>query len=142
MKVTATGIFILVLLLACSEQPSAPEPLDTYRGQWLVINYWASWCKPCITEVPELNKLDAEHNNITVLGVNYDGATGEELKSQESRLNIRFPTIPAPHNELALPAPQVLPTSFIVNPEGQITDILIGPQSAHELLLRIQSASL
>jgi thiol-disulfide isomerase/thioredoxin len=54
-------------------------PLEQLRGQWVVINYWAIWCKPCIQEIPELNALN-ELPEVTVLGVNYDGAAAEELR--------------------------------------------------------------
>ena len=67
------------LLLGCAEQSgdSPTASLEELRGQWVVINYWAQWCKPCIEEIPELNALDQKYEQVTVLGVNYDGAIGE-----------------------------------------------------------------
>ena len=61
---------------------------DDFRGRWVLVNYWAEWCKPCLEEIPELNELD-KAPDISVLGVNFDGVTGpalEQLGLQETRL--------------------------------------------------------
>src|SRR5690554_8199665 len=64
---------------------------DKYRGQWVLVNYWAEWCKPCLEEIPELNELD-KAPDIAVLGVNFDGVTGAPLvelgerRSEERRV--------------------------------------------------------
>ncbi|MEH6636515.1 MAG: TlpA disulfide reductase family protein, partial [Halioglobus sp.] len=60
--------------------------LAQLRGQWVVINYWAQWCKPCIKEIPELNELDQQYAKITVVGVNYDDASGQDLAQQVAKL--------------------------------------------------------
>ena len=65
--------------------------LSHWDDRWLVINYWAEWCKPCIKEVPELNALDAKYPQVAVLGVNFDGVTGAELQGQVEKLGIAFP---------------------------------------------------
>src|SRR3546814_7187463 len=58
---------------------------ERLEGQWLVINYWAEWCAPCRTEIPELNALDKQlkSQSASVLGVNFDGLRGSELRSEE-----------------------------------------------------------
>ena len=126
----------VVLLAACSaEHESLGEPtLQELRGRFVVINYWAQWCKPCIEEIPELNELDEKNNNISVLGVNFDGATGPELAQQEKRLGVDFPTLTTdPSAELGIARPVVLPTSIIVGPEGEVLNKLVGPQTLASL---------
>lgn len=130
---------LLLLLLAGCEPPATATGnaalLESLRGQWVVINYWAKWCKPCIEEIPELNELDHLHDDITVLGVNYDGATGEELATQLRELNVAFPTLDEdPAELLGQPRPSVLPTTFIINPEGALVHSLVGPQTLESLL--------
>lgn len=129
------------LLTACGQErpPSTAEQLDALRGQWVVINYWAQWCKPCIEEIPELNALDAAHADIAVLGVNYDGATGEALASQIDALGVNFPTLAEdPAELLDQPRPSVLPTTFILDPGGRLVASLVGPQTEETLLARIR----
>lgn len=133
--------FLAVVLLVNALTACAPKDLgtgslqlDKLRGQWVVINYWAQWCKPCIKEIPELNKLDRDNPNVTVLGVNYDGATGEELQAQLQKLGVSFTTLLAdPAAQLGVPRPVVLPTTLIIDPEGEVRASLLGPQTLESL---------
>jgi len=60
---------------------------DTLKGRWVLINYWAEWCKPCLEEIPELNTFAEAHSEqVSVLGVNYDGVEGEALAQVIVRL--------------------------------------------------------
>ena len=126
---------ILLALAACSpaDKPMGALQLDELRGQWVVINYWAVWCKPCIQEIPELNEL-AELPQVTVLGVNYDGLIGEELEQQVQKLGVAFPTLATdPSTQLGIARPVVLPTSLILDPDGQLSSTLVGPQTLETL---------
>ena len=137
---------ILAALLALSACTEAPEQnltrtIEDLRGQWVVINYWAKWCKPCIREIPELNELNRKYEQVSVLGVNYDGATGEELATQLLELGVEFPMLeqdPAPG--LGVPRPQVLPTTLILDPSGQLTQTLVGPQTLASLARATQQS--
>jgi thiol-disulfide isomerase/thioredoxin len=126
----------LLSLLACTENTGTNHPprLEELRGQWVVINYWAQWCKPCIEEIPQLNALDAQYAKVTVLGVNYDGASGAELEQQRQRLGVAFASLEAdPAALLGTPRPVVLPTTLILDPGGQLVATLLGPQTLESL---------
>ena len=100
-----------------------------------MINYWAEWCKPCIKEIPELNLLAQEYPKIKVLGVNFDGASGDELERQVEQLGISFPTLATdPSAELGTSRPMVIPTTLILAPDGTLKDTLVGPQTLESLL--------
>ena len=141
----ALGYFLLAITLcACGGANTSVSKLnlDELKGQWVVINYWAQWCKPCIKEIPELNELNAAFSNVTVLGVNYDGASGDELASQLTQLNIRFTTLAAdPAAQLGVPRPIVLPTTLILDPAGELSATLIGPQTLESLSLATGQAA-
>ena len=142
MKLVVAAITAL-LLTACSE-PGTELPdhllpvLDkgSYEGQWVVINYWAQWCKPCIKEIPELNALDRKYDQVAVLGVNFDAVRGAELQAQIDQLGIEFPILlEEPSAALGTQMPQVLPTTLILNPAGKLVATLIGPQDLASLAL-------
>ncbi len=128
-------VALTLLLAGC--QPAPPDDaalLQSLRGQWVVINYWAQWCKPCVEEIPELNALDQNYSEVAVLGVNYDGASGEELQRQIGTLGVAFPTLREdPAALLEQPRPTVLPTTLILNPDGEIVATLVGPQTLESL---------
>ncbi|MFK8042065.1 TlpA family protein disulfide reductase [Congregibacter sp.] len=127
-------ILLLAGLSACGQQGAQDELSLDRKGDWTFVNYWAKWCKPCIQEVPELNLLHAREG-IRVLGVNYDGAVGEELQAQLEKLNVQFPTLPEdPAARYEIERPQVLPTTLVINPQGELSAVLIGPQTEASLL--------
>ena len=130
-------LLISWLLAACEQTPDYTDTAGNsgafadHHGQWLVINYWAIWCKPCIEEISELNQFAAQQQgNVVVFGVNFDGVDQATLVEQSATLNIQFPVLtqdPAPL--LGLERPKVLPTTVVFNPAGKLHQILLGPQT-------------
>ena len=144
-------LFLVIILFTCTHLLVSCAPrgdstrilpqITELHGQWVVINYWAKWCKPCIKEIPELNELNHNYDQVTVLGVNYDGATGKELEKQVQALGIEFAMLPEdPAASLDLSRPAVLPTTVIINPSGDVSHTLIGPQTAASLAKATQQA--
>lgn len=139
-----------MLILAGCAKPEFVQP-DFYdangngyhyldlRSGWLVINYWATWCAPCIQEIPELNDLHAEYDDIKVFGVNFDGVKGEELNRQIARMKIDFPVFSEdPGDKFGIPMPQVLPSTYIFVPEENRIIQLVGPQTAELIMAEIK----
>jgi thiol-disulfide isomerase/thioredoxin len=127
-------IGLAVLLGGCggtSFELSDGEQLkwDDLRGDWVFINYWAVWCKPCIEEIPQLNKVAGTGLGV-VLGVNFDHPVPEELVRQASKLGIAFPVLTNdPAVALSYPRPDVLPVTVIFDPQGNYHGVLLGPQT-------------
>lgn len=135
-----------VLLAACGQQntpvltDATGQPLET-SGHWLLINYWASWCKPCRQEIPELNELHHElaSQSVKVLGYNFDQLEGAALLSAGEQLGIEFPLLSnAAISKLELPDVMGIPVTFLVNPQGQYSDHLSGEQTRASLLAALQ----
>ena len=131
---------LLALATGCG-QPLPPaadtaRTIEALRGKWVVINYWARWCKPCLKEIPELNELNSRYDSVTVLGVNYDGVTGDELAEQTQQFGVEFVSLGEdPAALLQTPRPVVLPTTIILNPAGAVVQTLVGPQTLESLTL-------
>jgi thiol-disulfide isomerase/thioredoxin len=131
---------LLILATGCDQtlSPAADtaRTIEALGGQWVVINYWAKWCKPCLKEIPELNELNSSYDSVTVLGVNYDGATGAELAEQTRQFGVEFVSLDDdPAALLQIPRPVVLPTTIILNPAGAVVQTLVGPQTLESLTL-------
>lgn len=113
---------------------------DSFEGRWLVVNYWAEWCKPCLEEIPELNELDHEAH-VTVLGVNYDDIRGEELDELMERLGIAFRVVVEdPGSRWGVQKPEVLPTTLVIDPEANLHAVLVGPQDRASILAAFDAA--
>lgn len=131
------ALLMALLLAGCSREQAAdtPAPLAPARGEWLLINYWAEWCKPCIEEIPELNEFaQLNASRVQVLMVNFDGASGEALREQAQRLGITATLLEAdPAARFGYPRPQVLPTTVVIDPDGKLRATLLGPQTVASL---------
>lgn len=131
-------LFFMALLAGCQkvelERAEGPKlAWNDLRGQWVLVNYWAEWCKPCLEEIPELNELN-KAPDITVLGVNFDDVKGEALVNLGKRMGIEYPMLaqdPGPEFKWKLPV--ALPATFVVNPDGDLLEARFGPQTEEDI---------
>jgi Thiol-disulfide isomerase and thioredoxins len=133
-------VAILGALWGCGTGPSLAllgeeaRPLKAFRGQWLFVNYWAEWCGPCLEEIPELNAFHGADNGAQVLGINFDQVGAEVMAQQASQLAIAFPlALGDPGALLGVSTPEVLPSTYVIDPEGTLRTVLVGPQDATSL---------
>ena len=120
-------------------QKVAAERLDK---QWLVVNYWAEWCGPCRTEIPELNHLadELKSKNVGVFGVNFDNVQGEDLKSASEKLGIKFTVLAQdPADLFDLPRSEALPVTYIIDDKGKVREQLMGEQTAEGVLAKLKA---
>ncbi|MEW9796978.1 TlpA family protein disulfide reductase [Alteromonas sp. CYL-A6] len=118
-----------------------------FSGQWVVLNYFAEWCAPCLREMPELSAFAANPPaDTTVLAINYDHKTIEELKAMASTYAIGPDIIiSGPETRLPVKRPPYLPATFIIGPDGSVADTLMGEVTAaglRERLTALQSEPL
>lgn len=116
-----------------------------WRGRWTLVNYWAEWCGPCRDEIPELNEIQKKGSKlgVQVVGVNYDGITGDALTLLVKTMGINFPILlKDPRARWELAAPSILPTTLLINPSGELVTILIGPQTVETLLEAVGAAQI
>ena len=138
------------LLFSCSgSKPDAvdsqnqPVKLKEYLGNTVLINYWASWCKPCIEELPALNEIYKQPNsNVTVLAVSFDRMPNNEINQFKQKLKLDFPMFSTfPLQKIGTEMPSTLPETFVLNRQGKLVDILKGPQTAAEFRAAVKKAS-
>lgn len=129
--VSASGSAVDFLL---EDLQGQPHRLSDYRGKWVLVNYWATWCPPCLAELPELQRFHVEERGrATVLGVNVESLPQEQLEQFVASFRLSFPVLRAgerPKREVLLGPIDVLPTSYLVSPEGIIVARQSGPLTA------------
>ncbi len=145
-------LLLLVLCAACATTPSttelgtvltpfpAPEftlealnggtlSLNTMRGRWVILNFWATWCAPCTDEMPALQTIATEKSGeIALFGINMR-ESAEDIRAYMAKYHLSFPILMNPDNttfanyQLDLGIPQTV----IVTPDGQIVWHQFGP---------------
>lgn len=112
------------------------------RGKWLVINFWATWCAPCLKELPELERFYQHNKDIAQLwGVTFEDTDKASIIEFTERLGITFPILG--HGEdpkTGYGEVRVLPTTFLINPEGLFQHRFEGPITTQDITNQIERA--
>lgn len=104
-----------------------------FQGQWVVVNYFAEWCAPCLKEVPELNEFHAK-SDTPIFGISYDAEPDAKMQEIAAKYNMLFPIISAESDhQLPMTRPGSLPATYIIDGEGQVRKTLMGEQSYEKL---------
>ena len=116
--------------------------LAAHRGRWVVVNFWATWCSPCLKEMPALSALDTMREYIDVVGLAYEDTTPEEMRAFLQKHPVSYPIamvdVYDPPKDFETPAG--LPTTYLIAPDGKVAKRFIGPVEAHEIEVAIAAA--
>lgn len=115
--------------------------LRDFDGRWLVINFWAQWCKPCREEMPALSRFQHAHPDVGVIGVSFDPLPVAELERIQREWRIGYPLLrsePAPR--LGVDMPAGLPATWLRSPDGRLVGPLFGTQTEDSLAAAIAKA--
>jgi len=107
-----------------------PEQISDFRGKVVVLNFWATWCPPCVEETPSLIQLQKRIAPLggTVLGVSLDDDQSAYLNFLKT-YKIAFPTYRDPTKQSAIDyGTTMYPETYIINRQGRIDRKIIGPQ--------------
>ncbi len=97
--------------------------LSQYKGKWVIINYWATWCPPCLEEVPDLVALyDSRKNkDVMILGVAFDYESAGEVSEYVDDMLMSYPIVLGDEDTIKqIGSAEVLPTTYIYNPLGKL----------------------
>ena len=109
--------------------------LAAQRGKWVIVNYWATWCVPCIKEMPDISHFVATHKNVTAIGLAYDDSDPADIKAFVAKHPVVYPiaqvTLDKPAKDFD--EPRGLPTTWLISPDGEVAKQFIGPVTAVSL---------
>ncbi len=152
MKLARATLAVMLLLAAASavardfvfkDMHGQAQRLSDHRGKWVLVNFWATWCPPCLQEIPDLVSLHEAHKNtdLTVIGVALD-STEKSVRDFVAKSNISYPVVVGDY-ELAAQVGEVnaLPTSYLYDPAGKLVSYQEGMVTRGSVEAYIRSKS-
>lgn len=126
-------MMLALLLLACLPISYAADfvlediqgrthRLADYRGKWVLVNFWATWCSPCLNEIPELSSLHNAHKDtdLLVIGIALQSGTRKKVADFAKAHDISYPVVLGDFKiSRQIGAVDVLPSSYLYNTKGE-----------------------
>jgi thiol-disulfide isomerase/thioredoxin len=143
---------LLLALAASCAQADGFKMTDTagkthtlagYKGKWVLVNYWATWCPPCLEEIPDLIALhENKKNNLVVIGVALDFRSASQVTDFAESMLVSYPIVLGSPQVVAQIGPvQGLPTTYLYNPEGKMVAQQVGAVTRETVEAYIASKS-
>ena len=139
MKNKIISLFCLFFIISCQKPDidlhnSKDMFSENLKGQWVMINYWADWCPPCLKEMPELVSFASANKDVQVFAFNFDQLDGEDLDYEINKFGVDIPSILThPRDIWGIESPATLPATYFINPDGEIVQSLFRPQTQESL---------
>lgn len=113
--------------------------LRQYKGKVVLLNFWATWCAPCLTEIPELVKWQRQYSGLQIIGITYPPQTRQEIRRAARQLKINYPIIQGTSELKAFFTPsETLPWTVVVDAGGNLHTAIEGILYADEFSKKIQ----
>jgi len=107
--------------------------LNQFQGRLVLVNFWATWCNPCLEEMPLFQERYVKYYPDLVILAVEEGSSVREVRQVMNRVKITFPVLMGTQETLSSYGIRAYPTSFLVDREGIIRDQQIGTFAPHQL---------
>ncbi len=138
--------FVALLLVLCAAQPAlaggwkledkdgVSYTLAGEKGKWVLVNFWAPWCPPCLEEMPGFNALQKRHKDLQVIGVAVMYRKKQEVLEVVHEQSLSYPIVLG-NEDIAsdFGAMTGMPTSFLYAPSGKLVGRHEGPLTPQQL---------
>ena len=148
MKKLLSSFLVLTVFFYCAYVQAEPvqfslkdlqgktHTIEQYAGKWVVVNYWATWCPPCLDEIPQLVEFHDKHKDkdAVVLGVDFEMVDEKYLRQFADENFISYPILPSKPSANSPFGPIYgLPTTFLISPQGEVVASKTGGVTRQDL---------
>lgn len=142
----ATVSFMAMLALVFSFAPAAAaqftltdsegktHKLADYRGKWVIVNFWATWCPPCLEEIPDLVAISDSRSDVKVFGVAMGYQDPQQVLQFAEGMFVSYPIVLGDENTASQIGKVVgMPTTFVYDPRGRLTQRYVGKVTREQI---------
>lgn len=104
---------------ALTDTRGVTHTLAGHAGKWVVVNVWATWCAPCVQEMPELDSLARARADVVVLGLAADDAGERRVQAFAGRMKVSYPIVAGTAASAAQFGARGFPTTVLYAPDGR-----------------------
>lgn len=117
--------------------------LAGHRGRWVIVNFWATWCNPCLKEMPDLDAFDAARDDVDVVGLAYEEIEPAEMAAFLKEHVVHYPIalLDVYKPPADFETPRGLPMTYVIAPDGTVAKKFLGPVTTADLGVLIRDAS-
>jgi thiol-disulfide isomerase/thioredoxin len=109
--------------------------LSKYKDKWVVVNFWATWCGPCLKEIPEFNAFAKKNSNVQFIGLAYEEIERADMQAFLKKHPIDYPIaimdVYNPPKDFE--TPRGLPMTIIIAPGGAVAETFLGPVTGEKI---------
>jgi thiol-disulfide isomerase/thioredoxin len=109
--------------------------LSAQRGHWVIVNFWATWCVPCIKEMPDISRFVTAHANVRAIGLAYEDSDKADIQAFLARHPVSYPVAQVSLEDMPkdFDEPRGLPTTYLIAPDGHVARRFVGPVTGQSL---------
>ncbi|HIE10132.1 MAG TPA: TlpA family protein disulfide reductase [Kiritimatiellae bacterium] len=115
--------------------------LEQFRGRVVLLDFWATWCRPCRSEIPALNRLhnEMEGRGLVMIGMTVDRGSPDRVAAAAARLHIKYPLALADSGvQAAFGGIRAVPTKILIDRRGRVRDRIVGVVPESELRRKVE----
>ena len=140
---------LLLISISCGFAATAAKPtlsvktldggtfdLSAQSGKWVIVNFWATWCSPCLKELPDISAFVAAHKDkVAAIGLDFEDAEADEITQFLKKHPLSYPVaqVDIDHPPKDFDTPKGLPNTYVIAPDGHVAKAFMGPITTKDL---------
>jgi thiol-disulfide isomerase/thioredoxin len=110
--------------------------LAQQSGKWVIVNFWATWCSPCLKELPDISAFVAKHHDrVRAIGLDFEDTDRADLERFLKAHPLSYPVaqVDIDHPPPDFDPPKGLPNTYVIAPDGHVAKAFLGPVTIRDL---------